>query len=52
MVYHILANGTMTHDIRGRIVKIQEAEPLYNLMRTIKVKKEVKDAQNRRHSTY
>lgn len=49
MVYHVLANGTITQDISGRVVKLSEAEPLYNLMRTMKKpKKEVKDVQYRR----
>lgn len=35
MVYHILKDGTVTKDITGRIVKIEDAEPLYNLMSSI-----------------
>lgn len=35
MVYHILKDGTVTKDITGRIVKIEDAEPLYNLMTSI-----------------
>lgn len=36
MVYHILANGTITNDITGRVVKVKDAEPLYNLMSKVK----------------
>ena len=46
MVYHILADGTITKDITGRVVKMRDAEPLYNLMRTIgKTKKFNKDKE-------
>lgn len=46
MVYHILANGTTTKDITGHLVKMNDAEPLYNLMRTIsKPKKFNKDKE-------
>ena len=35
MVYHVLANGATTKDITGHIVKMKDAEPLYDLMRKI-----------------
>jgi len=35
MVYHVLADGTITKDITGRVVKISDAESLYRLMSTI-----------------
>ena len=35
MVYHVLADGTITKDITGRVVKISDAKPLYNLMSKI-----------------
>lgn len=35
MVYHILANGTITKDITGHVVKVKDAEAVYNLMSKI-----------------
>lgn len=32
MVYHILQDGSIVTDITGKIVKVKDAEPLYNLM--------------------
>ena len=32
MVYHVLRDGTIVTDITGRVVKIKDAEPLYDLM--------------------
>ena len=32
MVIHVLADGTITKDITGRVVKMSDAEELYNLM--------------------
>lgn len=42
MVYHILSNGTITNDITGRVVKVKDAEALYNLMSNIKPKRQPK----------
>lgn len=42
MVIHILADGTITKDITGHIVKYKEAENLYSLMSRMKVKKNKK----------
>ena len=36
MVYHVLADGTITKDITGRVVKMSDAETLYQFMSTIK----------------
>ena len=36
MVYHILSDGTITKDITGRVVKIADAQPLYNLMKDLR----------------
>lgn len=38
MVYHVLANGVTTKDITGHIVKLKDAEPVYELMRSLSVK--------------
>ena len=35
MVYHVLADGTVTKDITGKVVKMSDAEVLYRLMDTI-----------------
>lgn len=32
MVIHVLKDGTVLDDIEGHIVKIEDAEPLYNLL--------------------
>lgn len=41
MVYHVLADGTITKDITGRVVKISDAnESLYRLMSTIGTRKD------------
>ena len=32
-VYHYLKDGTRVDDITGHVVKMADAEPLYNLMR-------------------
>ena len=38
MVYHVLSNGVTTKDITGHIVKLKDAEPVYELMRSLSVK--------------
>ncbi len=40
MVYHVLADGTITKDITGRVVKMSDAEALYRLMSTIDTRKD------------
>lgn len=40
MVYHILADGTVTKDITGKVVKMEYAKPLYDLMSVTKKKAE------------
>lgn len=41
MVYHVLADGTITKDITGRVVKMTDAnESLYRLMSTIDTRKD------------
>jgi hypothetical protein len=32
MVYHVLADGTVTKDITGHVVKMSDAEAIYHLM--------------------
>lgn len=32
MVYHVLANGVITKDITGHVVKVKDAEAVYRLM--------------------
>lgn len=39
MVYHILADGTVTTDITGKVVKLEDARPLYDLMLNTRVTK-------------
>lgn len=39
MVYHVLADGTVTKDITGKVVKMSDAKVLYRLMDTINQKK-------------
>lgn len=36
MVYHVLADGTITKDITGKVVKLEYAKPLYDLMSVTK----------------
>lgn len=38
MVYHVGKDGSVTKDITGRVVKLSDAEPLYQLM--VKMSKE------------
>lgn len=35
MVYHVLADGTVTKDITGHVVKMSDAEAIYHLMSKI-----------------
>lgn len=35
MVYHVLKDGSVVHDISGRIVKVEDAKTFYNLMDSI-----------------
>lgn len=42
MVYHVLADGTITKDITGRVVKISDAETLYQFMSTLKTRNDKK----------
>ena len=46
MVYHVLADGTVTNDITGRVVKMSDAEALYNLMSKIKTRKPKREVHN------
>lgn len=39
MVYHVLKDGTVLKDISGKVVKLEYAEPLYELMSKKKIKK-------------
>jgi hypothetical protein len=39
-VIHILKDGTIVKDITGKVVKMEDAPALYELMRKIKVKDE------------
>lgn len=39
MVYHVLADGTLTKDITGHVVRYKDAEAVYDLMGKIKVKR-------------
>ena len=32
MVYHVMKDGSVKTDITGHVVKIKDAEPLYQLM--------------------
>lgn len=32
MVYHVLANGVITKDITGHVVKVKDAEAVYRLL--------------------
>ena len=40
-IIHILKDGTELRDISGHVVKIEDAEPLYHLMETIEIHREV-----------
>lgn len=35
MVYHVMKDGSVKTDISGYVVKIKDAEPLYQLMATM-----------------
>lgn len=39
MVYHVGKDGTAIKDISGRVVKLSDAEPLYQLMVKMSEKK-------------
>ena len=39
MIIHILKDGTVKNDISGHVVKIEDAEPLYQLIENISKKK-------------
>ena len=43
MVYHVLADGTVTNDITGRVVKVSDAEAIYSLMSKISTRKRKKE---------
>jgi hypothetical protein len=38
MVYHILKNGETVNDITGHIVRLEDANPLYQLLHRINQK--------------
>lgn len=46
MIYHVLANGTITKDITGHIVKVKDAEAVYNLMSKISGRREEAKCQS------
>lgn len=50
MVYHVLRDGTITNDITGHVVKMKDAEPLYNLMRSKSRRIKKADKKDRRVS--
>lgn len=45
MVYHVLANGTIKKDITGHVVKVKDAEAIYELLNTIKRKPKRRDKE-------
>ncbi len=38
MIYHVLKDGTQVDDITGRVIKIEDAEPLYQFLHSINKK--------------
>lgn len=47
-VYHILKNGETVTDITGHIVRLEDANPLYQLLHSINRKR----SQAKRKNTY
>ena len=41
MVYHIMKDGSKPTDITGKVVKLSDARPLYNMMIQLSAKKTV-----------
>lgn len=50
MVYHILKDGTITKDITGRVVKVDDARSLYDLMRSISTQSSKKNQKRKKAS--
>jgi len=46
MVYHALKDGSVTKDITGHVVKVDDAKPLYNLMKTMQSNKKNRKRKN------
>lgn len=38
MVYHVMKNGETLTDITGRVIKVEDAEPLYRFLHSINKK--------------
>ena len=45
-VYHILKDGSRVDSIKGHVVKIADAEPLYQLLHSINQKPNSKNSRN------
>lgn len=50
MVIHVLSDGSRVSDITGRIVPMNNAKAVYNLMTEINKKKMRSENENRRES--
>lgn len=44
-VIHVLKDGSKVEDIRGHVVKMEDAEPLYKMIRDINRKSEQTQSQ-------
>lgn len=49
-VYHILKDGSRPTDITGRIVKIEDATPLYRYLRNITYERSKRGLHNEKNS--
>lgn len=43
MVYHVLKDGSVVDDIAGKVVRVEDAEAVYNLINTINGSRESKE---------
>lgn len=50
MVYHILKDGTSVEDIKGRVITVEDAKPVYNLICKINSNKKEVIYESRRQS--
>ena len=51
MIYHILKDGTVLEDITGHVVQVEDAEPVYRLMRAINERATAKEREERNNGS-
>ena len=46
-IFHILKNGSVTNDISGRVVRLEDAETIYQLLHKLNTDRKIKKNEYR-----